>query len=313
VVGHGELQGWHADPFQLHEARYFSAGRPTKLVRDGAAETFDEPPSSADDLAAAATRPMAGALTAGALTAGAPAGRTTEPEGLRPGGPDRADQDRADPDDAYPYGLRSARVTRQRPWDFVGWVAIAVLAAAALVIGVVVAGTPKPATTFDTGAAATVAFVSQAAQTTIAQRTANMTLSGTVQVLGQTAVVHGTGVVGLSGDAGTLDATIGFPGHPVAEKEILVNPAAALSALEGQGNTVRALGTKSVDGRVCSGYVISTGARPQASVTITIWVDPQHMVREMSMGMTLNVAGAARPGDLTMDFTSFGGPLRATA
>jgi hypothetical protein len=39
-----EVQGWYEDPFQLHEARYFSAGRPTKLARDGDAESYDEPP-----------------------------------------------------------------------------------------------------------------------------------------------------------------------------------------------------------------------------------------------------------------------------
>jgi hypothetical protein len=39
------LQGWSDDPFGLHEARYFSAGKPTKLVRDGGKESYDEPPS----------------------------------------------------------------------------------------------------------------------------------------------------------------------------------------------------------------------------------------------------------------------------
>jgi len=53
-MANGELQGWSDDPFNLHEARYFSAGRPTKLVRDGSVETYDEPPSE-PPLAAAAT------------------------------------------------------------------------------------------------------------------------------------------------------------------------------------------------------------------------------------------------------------------
>jgi hypothetical protein len=43
----GELQGWYPDPFGLHEKRYISAGRPTKLVRDGQVDSYDEPPSSA--------------------------------------------------------------------------------------------------------------------------------------------------------------------------------------------------------------------------------------------------------------------------
>jgi hypothetical protein len=39
------LQGWYEDTFRLHEARYFSGGRPTNLVRDGDNESYDEPPS----------------------------------------------------------------------------------------------------------------------------------------------------------------------------------------------------------------------------------------------------------------------------
>lgn len=37
-------QGWHRDPFLLHEDRWFSDGRPTHLVRDQSAESYDEPP-----------------------------------------------------------------------------------------------------------------------------------------------------------------------------------------------------------------------------------------------------------------------------
>jgi hypothetical protein len=37
-------EGWYTDPFGLHEARWMSAGRPTKLVRDGTVESYDAPP-----------------------------------------------------------------------------------------------------------------------------------------------------------------------------------------------------------------------------------------------------------------------------
>ena len=37
-------QGWFADPFGVHESRWFSQGRPTALVRDGRAESQDPPP-----------------------------------------------------------------------------------------------------------------------------------------------------------------------------------------------------------------------------------------------------------------------------
>jgi hypothetical protein len=36
--------GWFSDPYHEHECRYFSEGHPTKLVRDGALESFDPPP-----------------------------------------------------------------------------------------------------------------------------------------------------------------------------------------------------------------------------------------------------------------------------
>ena len=40
-----ELHGWQADPFGLHEQRYFSQGQPTKLVRDQGREAYDPPPT----------------------------------------------------------------------------------------------------------------------------------------------------------------------------------------------------------------------------------------------------------------------------
>jgi hypothetical protein len=39
-----EAQGWYRDPYGVHEDRYFSAGSPTKLVRDDGRESYDPPP-----------------------------------------------------------------------------------------------------------------------------------------------------------------------------------------------------------------------------------------------------------------------------
>lgn len=39
-----KAQGWYLDPYGVHEDRYFSAGRPTELVRDDGAESHDPPP-----------------------------------------------------------------------------------------------------------------------------------------------------------------------------------------------------------------------------------------------------------------------------
>ncbi|MHA3701287.1 hypothetical protein ACXR2U_03820 [Jatrophihabitans sp. YIM 134969] len=37
-------EGWYRDPFSTHEDRWFSAGLPTALVRDGEVEGQDAPP-----------------------------------------------------------------------------------------------------------------------------------------------------------------------------------------------------------------------------------------------------------------------------
>ena len=39
-----KAQGWYRDPYGIHQDRYFSDGQPTKLVRDGEAESYDPPP-----------------------------------------------------------------------------------------------------------------------------------------------------------------------------------------------------------------------------------------------------------------------------
>jgi hypothetical protein len=350
-VANSGPQGWAPDPFGLHEARYFSAGQPTKLVRDGRVESFDEPPShpgpGPGDLAAGAREVAPAASPSPAAPTAAPAGFTPASKGLWP----------APPDNAVRYGpFGRARVRLRRPWDGGAWAAIGILAAAALVIGVVLAETPttKPGTTLNTGPAASLGVVSTAAQATMALRTADVTLSGTIEAQGQAAVIRGTGVFGLNGDVGTVNSTYSLHGTVVAEKEILVggsvyvsvsvngknevpggktwiqmsppqvrasapdltlgvNPSSVLSGLEARGDSVQALGTKLIDGRVCSGYGISGGVQTLVPMTITIWVDLQHLVREMTMSMTVNVGGMVQAANMTMDFTSFGGPVQVTA
>jgi hypothetical protein len=39
-----QAEGWYRDPYLVHEDRWFSAGQPTKLVRDGRIEDYDPPP-----------------------------------------------------------------------------------------------------------------------------------------------------------------------------------------------------------------------------------------------------------------------------
>jgi hypothetical protein len=82
------LQGWARDPFGLHESRYFSAGRPTKLVRDGGVESYDEPPSGSYDPAATEVLPFtpergATATPGGAVAQARPSGRAEHPSPVR--------------------------------------------------------------------------------------------------------------------------------------------------------------------------------------------------------------------------------------
>ena len=39
-------QGWYHDPYGIHGDRWFSEGRPTRLVRDMDVESYDDPPPS---------------------------------------------------------------------------------------------------------------------------------------------------------------------------------------------------------------------------------------------------------------------------
>jgi hypothetical protein len=41
-----KAEGWYLDPFGSHEARWFSNGAPTILVRDKGVESHDSPPST---------------------------------------------------------------------------------------------------------------------------------------------------------------------------------------------------------------------------------------------------------------------------
>ncbi len=44
-----EAEGWYVDPYRIHQHRWFSAGRPTALVRDGGIESEDPAPAEPFD------------------------------------------------------------------------------------------------------------------------------------------------------------------------------------------------------------------------------------------------------------------------
>ena len=43
-VGVAPAEGWYRDPYAIHEDRWMSEGRATKVVRDGGTESYDPPP-----------------------------------------------------------------------------------------------------------------------------------------------------------------------------------------------------------------------------------------------------------------------------
>ena len=70
---HEEEEGWFTDPFGRHEARWLSFGKPTKLVRDGDVESYDDrlrkTPTGAPSVSSPKSRPTAGPISSGPGTA----------------------------------------------------------------------------------------------------------------------------------------------------------------------------------------------------------------------------------------------------
>jgi hypothetical protein len=123
------------------------------------------------------------------------------------------------------------------------------------------------------------------------------------------------------------------------------DPASLLAVLEQQGNTVRALGMKVVDGVGCTGYSVTpsrqaiiAAARKEfaalglkggsessvlqavASVlrpTMTVWFDAQGLLREMSVQLSLQMqvgsTNDSAGGDVFMDFSNYGAPVKIVA
>ena len=146
--------GWHSDPFGVHEARYFSAdGQPTKLVRDRGVESYDEPPSGPDAVAAAMAR-----MSAGPTPPSASAYRDADP------------YDRAPERASWRPSIARFAVT---------WM-IAVIAAVAIVLAAqVMLRARGPAS--PQGGVTDIAFVTQAATRTLQQRTVGLVMSASAR------------------------------------------------------------------------------------------------------------------------------------
>ncbi len=294
--------GWHPDPFGLHEGRYFNAdGQPTKLVRDRGRESYDEPPSDPDEMAAAMARMSAA------------------PEPSAYPSRDAYGYDRAPRRDSWRPSIRQFAVT---------WV-IAVAAAVGIYFGAqAMLQAPKPASTpggtSGPGGAADVAFVTQAATRTLQQHTADVVVSASTAVGGDASKVQGTGAFDLGGKAGTMNMTVSDQAYTWTYRTIVLNghvyagvsingvsllpagkawvveqapaaqepgtdltngdPTAALASLENQGITVRGLGAKDIGGVSCTGYSVT---EPGTQNVVTAWINPHHLVAEFSLNATI--------------------------
>ena len=165
-------------------------------------------------------------------------------------------------------------------------------AAAALALAALAGACSK--TTQESVMVTPAAFVAESAHTTLAQKTADVVLDGSVSAAGVTVPLKGTGQVDFGANAMTMDATetvkghaihlqvvqtagkgfmnVGADGHSLSELtgkpwiELPVSssplgligsdPAAQLRILEQQGATVTPLGHKTIEGISTTGYSI---------------------------------------------------------
>jgi len=273
------LQGWSADPFGAHEVRYFSAGRPTKLVRDGRVESYDDPPLQ-DAWSSSVVVGEDGLSSAIPGTDRPRFLSGTQSDGPMP----------------YVRGITPVPVTTKQRHGvaFAGTVAAAV---GAIVLLIVTFGMSGSAPASGSVAPSLVAYVAASAQRTLTRQTAEVTLSGTVQSAGSTVPVHGDGAINFSANSMTFNFDASFSGHALAESEVLTggnlylrstvngqginqltggrhwirlplvqsdpatltsgDPLSALSILEAHGDSVTSLGTEDIDGESCTGYAVT--------------------------------------------------------
>jgi hypothetical protein len=227
-----------------------------------------------------------------------------------------------------------------------------------------------------------VALVDSSTQDTLAQKTADLTIEGSVTVNNTTIPIQGSGQANLSNSDSRLSLTFTQSSQSYDYSELVVggqvylgitldgqslpqlgghnwvllpftpasqggttpfsgDPVAQLHLLEGDGDTVEPLGTKSISGIACTGYqvtpsrsqvianiqrVLSAMQIPTAQrqaveqvwqdsppPTVDLWFDSSHLLRQMSLPLQLSsLPGSNAPvvGNLEVDFTNYGAPLQ---
>lgn len=281
------MQGWQPDPFGQHEWRYFSGGQPTKLVRDGLAEAYDEPPAPEqwpDRVAVAASVP---------------------PDG-----------DDANPD-SYPTTRHQTGPARRRRTGLVNTV-VALVAVGAVVTFVAIEGESSPVhgSKSPAGSGATgadlAAFVTAAARSTLALKTADVSLTATTEINGSLVYLRGNGQVDLAANTMAFNLSASYSGSTFAESEIMTSralyihvtangqsltqslgsmhwmeiplagpatqnsapqdsPGWSLQLLEQQGAKVTPIGSRTVGGLTCTGYAVTPSRQAMLAAAQQEW------------------------------------------
>jgi len=295
------LQGWHPDPSGQHEQRYFSGGQPTKLVRDGLAEAYDEPPPPEE-------WPDHVAVAAGVPSGGYEAGPDSHSTTPHPGAPAR--------------GRRTGLVNT----------VVALVAVGAVVGFVGIDGGfspkhgPKPQTGSGSLTADLAAFVTASARSTLAQKTADVSLTATTEINGSLVYLRGNGQVDLAANTMAFNLRASYSGTTYSESEIMTgralyvqvtmngqsltqalggkhwmeiplsgpaaqsnapqdSPGWSLQLLEQQGAKVTTLGSRTVGGLTCSGYAVTPSQQAMLAAAQQEW---------SQLGLSSSVTAAAR-------------------
>ena len=197
----------------------------------------------------------------------------------------------------YVRDIAPVPVTPKQRQHGVALAGTVVVAVGAIVLLIVTFGMSGSAPASGSVAASAVAYVATSAQRTLAQQTAEVTLSGTVQSAGVSVAVRGDGAINFTANSMNFNFDASFSGHALAESEVLTggnlylrstvngqglnqltggrhwirlplvqsdpatltsgDPLAALSVLEAQGDSLTSLGTENIDGERCTGYAVT--------------------------------------------------------
>jgi hypothetical protein len=312
-------QGWHADPFGAHELRYFSSGDPTRLVRDGDVETYDEPPVREFLFSAAASPPEAGSGAARAE----PSGSTSRNSRRAPGG--ARSTARPDPAEVSP-ATPPVDAPDRRWWHRTAVSTVYLVLSATLFAGVLATviahwdPAKKPAGAFPSGAGLA-AVVARSASQTLARKTADFTMWGTIDSGGTDVELQGNGAEDFVSNSTAMTLSTSYSGAAIAVSEVVTStnvyqqlsiggqsmaqylggrhwfatplaassvqnsPAGTLQMLTQHGVQVVAMGRQDIGGQDCSEYSVTPARQAMIAVAQREWA---------SLGLSSSAAAAAQ-------------------